>query len=70
MCYYINVRTNRSKPKFTIYRRFNKYMEKIFKLWTTPRARYFKTLEEATAAADQIRRKTGYILCITTETRK
>lgn len=45
-------------------------MEKIFKLWTTPRARYFKTLEEAAAAADQIRRKTGYILCITAETRK
>lgn len=45
-------------------------MEKIFKLWTTPRARYFKTLEEAAAAADLIRRKTGYILCITAERRK
>lgn len=40
-------------------------MEKIYKLWTTPRARYYKTLAEAAAAADQIRRKTGYILCIT-----
>lgn len=42
---------------------------KRFKLWT-PRPRWFDTLAEASAAAEDYRKQTGYFVAITENFRK